>query len=279
MRKLLLTVAAAAILTPLGAAADEKNKTEIGVKAQHQADQSQHKMGAKMRHDAKANLYLEPTQLSAKDFLGEGIHGVEGDRIARVDDIVIGADGKAKSVVFLSGGVFGLGGKRGALDFNRVNVSWDSDYDPRVQVSLTQDAIQSVAEYNTDKMNDYQLASEIIGTKVDLASRDDSDDDAVINDIILDKDGSVKFLVVQKSMLGSIGAGQKYAVDYSRLSHEQGDGGLVLNVTEKDLEKAAKFSHMRRQAADVRKEMHDTMHDAADKAEDAADDVEDSIDH
>jgi sporulation protein YlmC with PRC-barrel domain len=218
-------------------------------------------------YDADALTYLEPTSLSAKEFLGEGIAGIDGERIARIDDIVIDANGKAESLVFLAGDVFGLGGKRGALDYNAVDIAVEGDYEPLVRVSLSEDGIKSAAEYVTGETNDYSLASEIIGAQAELLSGDGEGESAVINDIILADSGMVEHLIVQKSAVASIGAGEKYAVDYAKLAIAEGDGGLILNITEEELDASPRFSAMRKAASD-----------AWDKTKDAADDIEDAVD-
>lgn len=275
MNKFLMTACATALLLPAsaGAVGVEKDKDTM-VKTETSTTVKTHKMEKTVAVDT--SVYMTPASLSAKELLGEGIHGINGDRIARIDDIVLDANGKADKVVFLSGGVFGFGGKRGALDYKAMDIATDGDYEPIVSVSLSEEGVQSAVEYETTKMNDYSLASEIIGTKVDLIDGADEDDDAVINDIILSDAGVVEHLIVQESVISSIGAGTKYAVPFSALKVEQGDGGLVLDLTEEQLEAAPIFK------ASYRTEVSHDMKEGWEKTKDAAgdmkDDVEDAVD-
>ncbi|MCK5745429.1 MAG: hypothetical protein KAH44_04405, partial [Oricola sp.] len=94
--------------------------------------------------------------------------------------------------------------------------------------------------------------------------------------------GNVENLIVQKSAVASIGAGDKYAVAYNDLQVEQGDGGLLLAMTEAELDATPKFALSRN---DAEKAWDKTKHDArkaADDVEDAADeagdDIEDAVD-
>ncbi|WP_425409014.1 hypothetical protein [Hyphococcus sp.] len=233
--------------------------------------------------DENADMKVGARSMSVKELLGEGIHGVDGDRIARIDDLVIGANGQIQDVVFLSGGVFGLGGKRGALDYNTIDIAMEEDREPVVNISLTEEAIQSAVEYETEEMNDYSLASELIGAEVDLTrTSEDNEDDVVVNDIIIADSGVIEHLIVQNNIIGGIGAGEKHAVAYSKLSVAQGDGGLVLDMTQAELDAAPTFTSLR---ADIGSRANRAWTDtkdgakkAWDKTKDGAEDVKDDID-
>lgn len=306
MNKLLLSAAAAAILLPLSACADQnaqtaENERDRETAAEMAAEEdaapaaSQARMAAAdpvtpteetaygdaaaegEAYDAEKITYLQPTSFSAKDLLGEDVTGVDGENIARIDDIVIDANGEAETVVFQSGGVFGLGGKRAALDYEAVDIALESDADPEVRVSLTEEGIQSVAEYVTDETNDYSLVSEIIGAQAELLSGTGDEESVVVNDVIIDGEGRVEHLIVQKTAVASIGAGEKYAVDYMKLAMAEGDGGLVLNVTQDELDAAPRFSAMRKAAGDAWDDTKNTARDAWEDTKDAADDAGDKI--
>ncbi len=190
---------------------------------------------------AQSTMYLKADQVSARELLGAAIIGSSGERIARVDDIVINKDGEAETVVFLSGGLFGLLGKRGALDYESVDLALDNRHEPTIRVSMTEGAIQSVAAYETEAANDYKLASELIGASAELAA---SDDKATVTDLIIEKDGQVEFAVVQNGIFGSFGA-EKRAVSFSELEIAQGAGGgeVVLDLTPEMIDGAARFEY------------------------------------
>ncbi|WP_375203326.1 PRC-barrel domain-containing protein [Hyphococcus sp.] len=223
MKKLMITTAAISLAASTGAFAGEK--MEKSAKATTEAAMTQ-------------ELTLTASDMSVKEILGEGIMGVSGERVARVDDILIGPDGKASHVVYLTGGVFGWGGAKGLIPFDQVSLSYKDRDEAYVSAAITEESASTAVEFKQEGFNDYRLASEVIGAKADLVSTEDDDDDAVVNDLILTAEGDIPFVVLQESVVGSIGAGKKYAVNYDLLGIEEGDGGIVINATEEQIESA-----------------------------------------
>ncbi len=223
MKKLMITTAAISLAASTGAFAGEK--MEKSVKATTEAAMVQ-------------ELTLTASDMSVKEILGEGIVGVGGERVARVDDILIGPDGKASHVVYLTGGVFGWGGAKGLIPFDQVSLTYKDHDEAYVSAAITEESASTAVEFKQEGFNDYRLASEVIGAKADLVSTEGEDDDAVVNDLIVTAEGDIPFVVLQESVIGSIGAGKKYAVNYDLLGIEEGDGGIVINATEEQIENA-----------------------------------------
>lgn len=245
MKNLLLSVSVAALIVPMAAHAAQDSEVKMdqsestGVLEQDTVtgdkamdiDQSSH----------EGTLYLQSTDVSAKHLLGEGIIGTDGDRVARVDDIVIGDDGRAKSVVILSGGVLGLGGSKGELAYNSLGLDIREDNEPRVTTSLSEETVKSIKPYNSDQ-SDVTLATEMIGS---IAALRDSDEQVRINDVILSPEGEVKHVIVSDGMLGALGWENEYAFNYAQFMVEQGSGGYVLNVEPTVYLKSDKFEYDR----------------------------------
>ncbi len=286
MKTLMISAAAAALALPLSAQAGDQMKKNHTMKADVQTETQ--------IAVEKQVMKFETPKISARELLGEGVIGANGERIARIDDIVIGADGRADDIVFLSGDVFGLGGKRGALDFDRVDLTLDHGYDPVVRASLTEDSIKTARAYKTDENNDYSLASEIIGTKITVEGAGPEEEGVVVNDILMSRDGVATHVIVQETAIANVGAGLKYALDFDLLAEEQGDGGLVLNLTERALKASPIYTSWEATAvegwrtikretpkgADVEEaadKTSDAMLDAADAASDAAKDAADAM--
>lgn len=239
MRKFMITAAAMALLAPLGAAAGDKDKPGDKMKSEMKTE-AQMQTGEKAEKARMGDvIYLESDQLSAKELLGEGVIGEGGERIARIDDIIIGDDGKASSVVFLSGGFFGLGGKKGALDYDRVDLKIAENHDPRVKVSMTEQAIKTVAEFKAEGANDYSLASELIGASARLQG---GDEEAVISDIIFGRDGEIRYVIAHKGLMDVLSADRR-AFAFSDLTIEQGAGGIVLDTTASAFDDAPRFEY------------------------------------
>jgi len=237
----MLSAAAAALVFPAAyAAGAQDDPAQDNPEAVQTPETVQTDTQIDTKAETSAIMYLGADQISARDILGEEIAGADGDEIAHIDDLVIDANGKAETVVFKSGDAFGLGGKRGALDYSQVSVAIDESADPRTSVSMTEDAIKSVAEYVTEETNDYRLASELIGASAKLSA---SDEEATITDLILAQDGSVEHVIVQNGLVGAVG-GEKMAIDYTDIAIEQGDGGgVVIGLTPDELAASQRFEY------------------------------------
>lgn len=271
MKRLMLSAGVAALVLQVTACAGEKTNSqqaetqESATAARESAktapvtSASTAEMPAAIASTASsANVsYPGATDISAKAFLGEEIYGDTGESIAHVADILIGADGSAERIVYRTGGVGGVGGKKSALAFHMVNIGLDdpasatSENDPLLRLSMTADQMKNAADFNQIGDDDYRLASEILGANIDLVSAPDQDRNAVIDDLIIANDGRVKDVIVQRSMVGSVGGGDRYAFDFSLLRIEEGDGtGLALDVTEAQFNGANKFEYKRSDAVE-----------------------------
>ncbi|MFN3662921.1 PRC-barrel domain-containing protein [Yoonia sp.] len=87
-------------------------------------------------------------QLTAERVLGANVYDTAGDNIATVDDLVMGADGEITHAVMDVGGFLGLGSYTVALDVSELDILWSEDnQDVRVQVSMTQEQLETLPEY------------------------------------------------------------------------------------------------------------------------------------
>ncbi|MCK5750314.1 MAG: hypothetical protein KAH44_29120, partial [Oricola sp.] len=112
MNKLFISAAACALLAPVAACANETPQTEAAqteasettTLAAADPDEKKAYKDEKKSAAAEANyktasmVYMAATSLSAKELLGEGVDGQDGDEIATIDDIIIGADGRADRI-------------------------------------------------------------------------------------------------------------------------------------------------------------------------------------
>lgn len=259
MKRLMLSAAIAALILPIAACAGEKttsgdNAAKTNVAAEKSVPSTE--MPAAKATNVRVS-YLGATDISAKALLGEKIYGDNGESVAQVADILIGGDGSADRIVYATGGVAGVGGKKSTIDFDMVKIAFEDPStttdvnDPLLHLSLTADQLKGAAEFVQAGADDYRLASELLGATVDLASLPGDNGDAVIDDLIMAKDGHVKDVIIKRSLIGSLGAGDRYAYDFSLLTVEEGDGASVaLNVTEAQLNGANKFEYRKPDAVD-----------------------------
>lgn len=280
MKKLMLSAAIAAVILPVASCAGEGAKSQQAETQKNASDARVSAEAAPVAPEAAAEMpaattsavnvsYLGATDISAKAFLAEQLFGDNGETIAQVTDILIGADGTAKRVVYSTGGVGGVGAKQSAIAFDMVEITMDKPANPTTEsdlllrLSMTADQMKNAAEFNQRGDDDYRLASEILGSKIDLLSTPGEDDEAVVDDLIVSIDGEIKHVIVQRSMIGSVAGGDRYAFDFPLLRIEEGDGGgLALDVTEAQFNGANKFEYKRSEAIE---EAVETAKDPDDK--------------
>lgn len=82
------------------------------------------------------------TQISAREMIGTDIESPEGKEIGRVSDIALD-NGSVSKVVIAYDQIFGLGGKKAAIDYRDLDVSSDGNGRPSIALSASQAAMLS----------------------------------------------------------------------------------------------------------------------------------------
>jgi hypothetical protein len=197
-------------------------------------------------------VYLTSGDLSAGELIGAEVMGADGEKIATVDDLLINADGRIETVVFRSGDFVDLVGTKGALAYDQLDLTMAGDGDPRFSVAMTEDALQQVAEFQQDGLNDYRLASEMIGTTADFMNSDES---ARINDIIVSEAGEARYAIVGDPAMMN----DERQLAFNLISVEQDDGGaIVIDAAPEDYETMPVFKYEEDSRMDSnRKSMND----------------------
>tara|TARA_R110000796_G_scaffold239962_2_gene360820 strand:- start:864 stop:1577 length:714 start_codon:yes stop_codon:yes gene_type:complete len=179
-------------------------------------------------------------EMKASSLIGDDIIGANGETIATVADILIGRDMGPGQIVFRDGGVLGIAGELGTLPFSSVSVTMDTDGEPMVSAALVDESLEGVAEFEQDGMDDFRLASELIGTNAELAVADTY---SRITDLIISSDGSVKQAVVTDGLSGVTSA-ERLVIDFDAITVVQGDseGEVMINKTSEQLKMAPVFN-------------------------------------
>ena len=109
-----------------------------------------------------------------------------------------------------------------------------------VTAALVDESLEGVAEFEQDGMDDYRLASELIGTNAELAVADSY---SRITDLIISSDGSVKHAVVTDGMSGVTSA-DRLVIGFDAIKVVQGDGEgeVMINKTPGQLKTAPVFN-------------------------------------
>jgi hypothetical protein len=188
--------------------------------------------------DNETRVFLASDAVGMKELLGAPIYNAAGKKAGRVEDFRLGAGGKAEQLIFIKGGF--VGSKR-TVPFSEVAFNVSDEHDPKVRVSLTDDALKSAAKFEQAEADDFWLASELVGASANLSG---STDQATISDLIVKKDGAVEYAVVQNGVVGSVG-GEERAVEFQHVTIEQGDGGVAINLTPAEIEAKPEFDYRR----------------------------------
>ena len=263
MKNLMITTAAAALLMGAAACSQAADDIELGeanygesqsAEAANDGDTENTQMAASEAGQTEVNgnlmdadpevpsgetgkTYLADSELSASNVIGAKVIGATGEDIATVDDLLINAGGEVESVIFRSGDFIDIAGMKGALPYSAVDLTMSADADPRFSIGMTEEAIQEVAEFEQDGLNDYRLASEIMGTTAAFVNSNES---VRVRDIILSQDGMVQYAVISDPLI----LDDMRTIGFDRIQVEQGDGGLVVvDAAKADLASMPRFAY------------------------------------
>ncbi|MGY6695075.1 MAG: PRC-barrel domain-containing protein [Roseinatronobacter sp.] len=91
---------------------------------------------------------MSAEEQTADRLMGADVFGREGEEIATVDDFVIGDTGEITHVIMDVGGFLGMASHTVAIETDDLDILWnDADGDVRVQVTMTQEEMESLPEY------------------------------------------------------------------------------------------------------------------------------------
>ena len=242
MKKLMITAAVSALMFGAAACSNDNDATMDDANYGEEATVEETDMMADGTDDMDAveaeTVYLTSGQISAGEIVGAEVIGVDGEKIATVDDLLMNSDGQVEMVVFRSGDFVDLVGTKGALPYGELDLVMAEEDEPRFTISMTEEAIQNVAEYDQDGLNDYNLASELIGTTGEFMNTDES---ARINDIIVSADGEALYAIIGSPTM----MGDDRQLDFSNVMVEGDDEEIAFGGDVSDLEMLPVFKYDR----------------------------------
>lgn len=174
------------------------------------------------------NYVLASGEIEASDLIGASVHNTAGAEIATVADIWLGTNGGAPMFVVRDGGVAGVGGELRTVAYSAATIVADPDTtgdEPDVIVRLTDETLEALPAFVQAVDDDYRLASEMIGTTVEVSF---SGDAARINDLILTDKGEARYAVISPDLMTT----NQIVVDAGAIGVAEGDtdGGLILDL-------------------------------------------------
>ncbi len=91
---------------------------------------------------------LAGEERTADRLMGANVYDAQGENIANVDDVVMGAEGDATHLIVDVGGFLGIGSHTVAIEVDDAQIVWhDQNGDVRVQLPMTRDQLEAMPEY------------------------------------------------------------------------------------------------------------------------------------
>ncbi|MDO1581188.1 PRC-barrel domain-containing protein [Rhizobium oryzicola] len=157
MKKTLSSMAAAAVLMASAAVAPALAQTTAPASPASPATQapmnhSTGASGAASTMGAASGSYLTqqtPTQISANDYIGQGIYNGENKSIGNVKDLILEQNGGIVAAVVGVGGFLGLGEKDVAVPMDKITVNREDGNKLRLTTTETAEALKSAPEFKT----------------------------------------------------------------------------------------------------------------------------------
>ncbi len=167
---------------------------------------------------------MSSSEYRASTLIGAPVTNPAGEEIATVADLFLGEDTNKPMIIVREGGAAGVGGTLHMLAFDKATFTpRTGETEPAVSFQITEDGIEALPEFEQDGLNDFRLASEMIGTNAKLSY---SDDIARVNDLLIGQDGAAKYALVSKGVAG----GDEYVIAATAVTVAQGDGEDALLI-------------------------------------------------
>ncbi len=182
--------------------------------------------GAEM--DARPAFMLALDEVKASKLIGADVRNSAGDDFATVSDVWMGENGAEPMLILEEGGIMGVGARRYTVSFDDVILTPSTGQDePNLVFQTAGETLDNLPEFEENGVNEYRLASEMMGKTADFSLRDES---ARIDDLIFSTTGEARYAVISPGLLSS----NSVVIDADSITRAQGDsdGELVITVSE-----------------------------------------------
>lgn len=179
---------------------------------------------------------LASDQIEASRLIGASLVNGSGDEIAEVADVWLGEGRGEVALLVRNGGLLGFGGDLHRMSFSDVEIVPASEAEGELIVRTASSELDELPAFEQERANDYRLASEVLGS---IAPVSFSGESARVNELILTEDGELRYAVISPGIVSP----EPLVVDGGALTVSEGDGegALLLNVSEEDLAEAPTF--------------------------------------
>ena len=190
---------------------------------------------------------LSGTASAAGKIIGADVVGPDGKKLGVVDDLVFDENDAVKQVIIADGVMFGFGGKMVAIDFEGASVTRDENGDHMVRIGMTSETLENATEFDKAPLEKTggELASSYIGREVALATEEDGTGE--ISDILLDRNGTAKYAVIEYGSTLGVG-GNRTAVEFEQLTAARAEEPVKLAMTLDELRQKPAFFYSEEEA-------------------------------
>lgn len=184
----------------------------------------------------RAEYRLAQGEIEASDLIGASVRNGADEEIATVADLYLGEDGASPVILIRDGGVAGVGGELRQIAFNSATVTAPANDEPEVLVQIAEETLETLPSFEQDGMNDYRLASEIMGATTPVSFRED---DVRVTDLILTNSGELRYAVISPSLAST----DQFVVPANaiRVAEGDSDGDVILDMDEAEFDEAPMY--------------------------------------
>jgi len=189
--------------------------------------------------------------LRAERMIDATAYDMDGEEIGEVENIIVGPDGKIRSLVIEAGGFWDIGDTHVAVPWNQVNFSDDGE---RVTVPLDADNLPGFSLFNNDENvpagpREWKV-SELLDDTVELR---DAPRYGVVDDVIFDRAGQLQAVLVNRDTRYGVPYGPYaypyYGYGYDR-TYDPGSSVYILPYTQQELQNLQRFDSARMTGGD-----------------------------
>ncbi|PKP79796.1 MAG: hypothetical protein CVT79_18060 [Alphaproteobacteria bacterium HGW-Alphaproteobacteria-18] len=185
---------------------------------------------------ARPEYTLAAGEMEASDLIGASVRNGADEEIATVADLYLGEDGASPVMLIRDGGVAGVGGDLRQISFNAATVTAPANDEPEVLVQIAEENLETLPAFEQDGMNDYRLASEIMGATTPVSFREDG---VRVTDLILTNSGELRYAVISPSLAST----DQFVVRANaiRVAEGDSDGDVILDMDESEFDEAPMY--------------------------------------
>lgn len=246
MKTLLATASASVLLLAAAACSDAAPRNTAGYETNGQETEVALNEDGNTFETANADLDVNAStrtqytlaagEMEASDLIGASVRNGSGEDIATVSDIYLGNDTASPQILVRDGGISGLGGDLRLVAFDAATINGVRGEEPEVFIQITEAGLETLPEFEQDGLNDYRLASEMIGT---MSAISFSDEQARLNDLILTNGGELRYAVISPGLVST----DQILVEADAIQIAQGDseGEIVIDIDQATFDAAPMY--------------------------------------